>query len=177
MIPLHRHYRPRAHQAGSTLAISLIFLVLLAVLGLAAMQDTGMQERMAGNNRDKDIALQAGEAALRDAETYLQTPVLPAFNGATAGLIAGDRDAVNAVFWSDANYDWTNDSRSFGGTVIPGTANQPRYVIEELPDAPLPGLSLAADEAIEDHGIYRVTVRAEGGTSDAVSILQTVYRR
>lgn len=177
MTRYHAPSRVPAHQAGSTLAISLIFLVLLAVLGLAAMQDTGMQERMAGNSRDKDLALQAAEAALRDAETYLQTPVLPAFNGGTAGLIAGQRDAIKPSFWSDGNYNWPNASRSFSGAAIPDIAAQPSYVIEELPDAPLPGLSLAADEAIEDHGIYRVTVRAEGGTSDAVSILQTVYRR
>jgi type IV pilus assembly protein PilX len=164
-------------QRGSTLGVSLIFLVLLTLLGLTAMQDTGLQERMAGNARDKDIALQAGEAALRDAETYLQTPILPAFNGGTSGLIAFDHDGIDPAFWDDASYGWANDSRSYGGADIDGVANQPRYVIEELPDATLPGESLAADEPVEDHGVYRVTVRAEGGTSDAVTILQTVYRR
>ena len=167
----------RTGQRGSTLGVSLIFLVLLTLLGLTAMQDTGLQERMAGNARDKDMALQAGEAGLRDAEAYLMTPVLPAFNGGTSGLIAFDRGAIRASYWDDDNYDWANASRSYSGAAIDGVANQPRYVIEELPQAPLPGQSLAADEPVEDHGAYRITVRAEGGTSDAVTILQTVYRR
>jgi type IV pilus assembly protein PilX len=167
----------RVSQRGSALGVSLIFLVLLTLLGLTAMQDTGLQERMAGNARDKDMALQAGEAALRDAEAFLMTPVLPAFNGGTSGLIAFDRDAARASYWDDDSYDWANDSRSYGGADIEGVASQPRYVIEELPQAPLAGESLAADEPLEDHGSYRITARAEGGTSDAVTILQTVYRR
>lgn len=139
----------RVSQRGSALGVSLIFLVLLTLLGLTAMQDTGLQERMAGNARDKDMALQAGEAALRDAEAFLMTPVLPAFNGGTSGLIAFDRDAARASYWDDDSYDWANDSRSYGGADIEGVASQPRYVIEELPQAPLAGESLAADEPLD----------------------------
>lgn len=56
------------HQRGVALITSLIFLVLLTLVGVTAMQNTTLEEKMAGNNRDRNVAFQAAEAALRDAE-------------------------------------------------------------------------------------------------------------
>jgi type IV pilus assembly protein PilX len=49
------------------LIVALLFLVILTMLGLTAMSGTTMEERMSGNTRDINVALQAPEAALRDA--------------------------------------------------------------------------------------------------------------
>ena len=54
-------------QHGAILIITLLFLVILTMLGVTAMTSSTMEERMAGNTRDSAIALQAAEAALRDA--------------------------------------------------------------------------------------------------------------
>ncbi len=56
------------HQRGMALVTSLIFLVLLTLVGVTAMQNTTLEEKMAGNNRDRNVAFQSAEAALRDAE-------------------------------------------------------------------------------------------------------------
>lgn len=63
--------RNQRRQNGFVLITALIFLVILAVLGLSSMQASTLQERMAGNLRDRNIALQAAELALRDAERDL----------------------------------------------------------------------------------------------------------
>lgn len=55
-------------QKGSALVISLIFLLVLTLLGLAAMRDTGLQERMAGNFDQRQQAFQLAELGLRTAE-------------------------------------------------------------------------------------------------------------
>jgi type IV pilus assembly protein PilX len=57
--------RPR--EQGAVLIVSLIFLVILTMLGVTAMTGTTMEERIAGNTRDQGLAFQAAEAALRDA--------------------------------------------------------------------------------------------------------------
>ena len=50
------------------------------------MQNTLLEERMAGNLKDQNMALEAAEAALRDGEGYLETIVTTGgFNG-TNGL-------------------------------------------------------------------------------------------
>ena len=58
---------PGGRQRGAVLIVTLLFLVILTMLGVTAMSGTTMEERMAGNARDGSIALQAAEAALRDA--------------------------------------------------------------------------------------------------------------
>jgi type IV pilus assembly protein PilX len=51
--------------------MALVFLVMLTVLGLSSMQGSTLEERMSGNLRDRNVALQAAELALRDAERDL----------------------------------------------------------------------------------------------------------
>lgn len=60
-----------AYQGGASLVVSMVFILVLAFLGLAAMRNSTLQERMANNMRDRNIALQAAELALRDAERDL----------------------------------------------------------------------------------------------------------
>ena len=64
------------HQQGSALLVSLIILVVMTLLGLSGMRTSVMEEKMAGNMRDSELAFQAAEAALRDAEKYIQDNVI-----------------------------------------------------------------------------------------------------
>ena len=61
------------HQSGAVLAISLIILLLLTIIGLTATQVTGLEEKMAGNLRDRNLAFQAAETALRAGEAQTST--------------------------------------------------------------------------------------------------------
>jgi type IV pilus assembly protein PilX len=67
MRPVH----VQQHQRGAVLIISLLFLVILTMLGVTAMTSTTFEERMAGNTRDTAVALNAAEAALRDARSEI----------------------------------------------------------------------------------------------------------
>ncbi|MDZ7790744.1 MAG: PilX N-terminal domain-containing pilus assembly protein [Xanthomonadales bacterium] len=53
---------------GSVLIIGLILLLVLTIIGLAGMQNTALQERMAGNFDERNDAFQYAELALRVAE-------------------------------------------------------------------------------------------------------------
>ncbi len=59
---------PRNNQRGAILIIALIMLLLLTIIGLSSMRGTSLQESMAGNLRDSNLAFQAAEAALRQGE-------------------------------------------------------------------------------------------------------------
>lgn len=61
------HLSMRSRQSGAVLIVSLLFLVILTILAITAMSGTTLEHRMAGNTRDHAIAMQAAEAALRDA--------------------------------------------------------------------------------------------------------------
>ena len=55
-------------QTGSALIVSLSILLILTILGVSAMRTASLEERMAGNSRDSQMAFEAAEAALRAAE-------------------------------------------------------------------------------------------------------------
>lgn len=58
-------------QAGISLVIVLVLLLVMSVLGIAILRSTAMQERMSANMRDRSLALQTTEAALRVAQEFL----------------------------------------------------------------------------------------------------------
>ncbi|MEW6119420.1 MAG: PilX N-terminal domain-containing pilus assembly protein [Pseudomonadota bacterium] len=161
-----------ARQRGVTLIISLIFLAILMLLGVTVAQTSMMEERMAGNTRDRDLAFQAAEAALEDAGAVLASlrdpstgEITTAFDGSTPGYIAYDPASEgDAEYWS--GYGWTSASQETAFTLDEGdgykVAEQPRYVIEKLPDA-------ASTQR------FRVTARGVGSSANTVVILQAGY--
>lgn len=70
MTASHAKHTVRA-QRGAVLIISLMFLVVLTLLAITSMSGTALEERMAGQYRDLNLAFQAAEAGLRDAERDL----------------------------------------------------------------------------------------------------------
>ncbi|WP_345890269.1 PilX N-terminal domain-containing pilus assembly protein [Pseudomonas sp. PDNC002] len=55
-------------QGGAVLLVSLVMLLLLTIVGLAGLRMAQLEERMAGNLRDRQVAFQGAEAALRAGE-------------------------------------------------------------------------------------------------------------
>lgn len=65
--PLTR--RPPARERGAALVIALLLLTVVSLLATAAWQVGLQEERMVGHQRDRNVAFEAAEAALRDAES------------------------------------------------------------------------------------------------------------
>jgi len=59
-------------QAGAALITSLIFLTVLTILGMSTLGTALLESRMAGNARDRNLAFQAAEIGLRDAELFIR---------------------------------------------------------------------------------------------------------
>jgi len=158
-------------QRGAALIVAMVMLLAMTLLGVTAVRNTILQERMAGNLRDSNLAFQAAERALREGERFLRSPTIPPFTGAN-GLLAMQDEAGQGSFWSA--YDWAGNGRPASGALE--VASAPLYVIEEMPPVPIAGGSERFGP-LPDVGFYRVTAQAVGGTTDAVAILQTTYRR
>lgn len=163
-------------QSGVALVTSLVILLVLSLLALAGMQSSVLEERMAGNMSNRNLAFQAAEAALRDAEYFLESATLPAFDG-SGGLyqptVAGTASRWNLIAWDDT------DSRQISGTdTISDVAQQPRYIIEDMGalESTASG-SLVASEPVPDNRVYRVTARGVGGTATAIVMLQCTFKK
>lgn len=68
------NFRPAVKQSGFSLITTLILLIVVTVLGLAASRIVLMAEQTSRFDRDTQIAFQAAEAALIDAELDIQGP-------------------------------------------------------------------------------------------------------
>jgi type IV pilus assembly protein PilX len=172
-----RRCRPSAlhGQRGAALLVSLIFLLLMSLIGVMAMQGATMQERMAGNTRDRHLAFQAAEAALREAEAFLDiTPALPDFTNA-AGLYQSN--APNRPVWHGPVLAVGNGVINYTGNLGAEVAAAPQYFIEELRDIILRGTETETPPPPSNVTYYRVTARGVGGTQEAVVVLSTIYRR
>jgi type IV pilus assembly protein PilX len=60
------------YQCGVTLVVTLLMLVVVLLLGIAATQIALQSEKSSRNDRDRQIAFQAAEAALLDAEMDIE---------------------------------------------------------------------------------------------------------
>lgn len=162
------------HHSGAVLIVSLIMLLLLTLIGATAMQTTTLEEKIAGNLRDKNLAFQAAESALNAAEATLNpsAPALsftdPGTGGfySTASTIPTAPAILTDSFWT-AQPTATSSVTSLANVSIP-----PVYIIQKLPAACFKASCPLASDLSQP---YRITVRATGGSTNAVVILQTVY--
>ncbi len=81
--PLSR--RPQTRERGASLIMVMLILIVVSALGIGAVQISMMSERGARNDRDMQIAWQASEAALMDAEFDIRGP-LPSPRRAVFGI-------------------------------------------------------------------------------------------
>ena len=155
------------------LVICLIMLLLLTLSGLAAMQGSTLQEKMAGNSRDSEQAFLAAEAALRGGEAFMASAsgASATFNTTgTAGLYDVATSGV-PVDWQAAATNWRNSA------ALSGVATTPKYLVERLPEVTNKGLSLEADQPLSTMIIYRITASAVGQTTTSRAVLQSTFRR
>ncbi len=82
---MYRHFSPvaRSSQSGAVLYVALVLLILMALLGIVALQIAGLQERMSANYVATNSAFQNAEGNARLREGELKTQVLAGGNPAT----------------------------------------------------------------------------------------------
>lgn len=165
------HYPSTGRQQGIALIVALIFLAVLTILGVTIARNSSMEERMAGNTRDRDLAFQAAEAALRDAEADLFPGFVGnAFDGSTPGLITYAANANDPAYWKA--YNWAGASQEVTAALANVEARS-RYVIEKKPNTIIPAVPPSVTPTTVQH--FRVTARGVGTTTETVVILQSEY--
>ena len=160
------------NQKGAVLAISLIILLLMTIIGVSAMRSTTLQEKMAGNLRDYNLAFQSAESALRDAETYIFGNS-PSFLDSCTGGFCLPADSNSTPRWkmkNTSNISYWNDNtktRSYGYgnssvSNLPYVSRQPPTMIEELV---IPSLDPSEPPSTR----YRITAQGYGAAATTES--------
>lgn len=187
---------PATRQRGTVLVIGLILLLVVTLLGVSAMQTTVLQERMAGNLRQSNLALQSAEAALQAALAYLGSlgnaplPLSGAQATATTGndhvwracRIGGDDCGRLEALLDAWQSDWAGSANNrgtpytalpTGAGELPG-AHQPHVYIESRYIPPADVAAAAAGKGVH---YYTVTAIGFGETDQARAIIQSTITR
>ena len=172
----------RHKQRGSALVVVLLLLLVTMLMATASLRLANAEERMAANQRDRQLAFQVAEAALRDAELTISAATAEPFRplrptlftaACTNGLCRSAPDApvwtsFSAADWSSAK-TWAYGSAT--GTPVPaGVQAAPRFAIEYQ------GTLQPVEPGKPCVAIFLITARATGATAASEVILQTVYR-
>ncbi|MBL4743509.1 MAG: pilus assembly protein PilX [Cycloclasticus sp.] len=176
-----RNFQHKTKQSGAVLFISLILLLIMTLLGISGMQTTILEEKMAGNFRNANLAFQSAEAALRASEGWLSSQASEplATNNGTTGVWtnAVDPDTTNSDEWWEErdNVWWVANAVSYG-TTLSGITTPPRTIIKYKTfqsDTLLAGTGGSATGLT----FYQVTSRGTGGTDQAKVLLQSTTAR
>jgi type IV pilus assembly protein PilX len=191
-------------QSGFSLIIVMMILVIVSIVGIVGAQVAMMGERGSRNDRDAQVATQAAETTISDAEY----DILGA--GAASSARAGAFSTGNQVAFIDGcgttgtnvglclptvigkpawlTVDLTSSStatfgqftgRIFAANVTSGPASVmpvklPRYMIEAVPDTATFG---NANITAQQKFVYRVTAIGFGPRDDIQTVVQMLYRK
>ena len=196
------HSQSRRQQAGASLIIVLILLGVMMALGAGAVQLSMMGERSARNDRDYQVAWQASEAALVDAELDIDiknagtSTRMGSFtennsidflancgsSGVNKGLCLPNQ--TGKPVWLAVDFSATDSpsvelgdftsSEFDSGTSGLKPRKKPRYIIEILTDTASRGdASIGGDQRY----VYRVTAMGFGPRTDIQAMNQIIYRK
>ncbi|MCR8923598.1 PilX N-terminal domain-containing pilus assembly protein [Dasania sp. GY-MA-18] len=173
-------------QRGAVLIISLIIMLVMTAAALSSSRGILLQEKMTGSVRESYLAFQAAEAALADAEEYLDTIVTTGdFNdNGTGGLYNTGMAPYKTAMFGHAN--WSSATQHVVATTATST-NVPagKYMIElvnkNISDKTESGSSgfLNMQQEYTSQGAevkgFRVTARGESRDGRSVRIIQSYY--
>ena len=168
-----------AGQRGAVLYVALIMLVLLALIGVVALQVAGMQERMASSYRAVNLAFQFTEERARATECGLE--VLNGVPDAT-GCTAVDRADINTQ--CDEEFDAGMWSRQLPNgqprTLASGPATNIRQIEACLIGEAEIGMGMTQEQGGGLQPVYQITTYqtdARGGANPSSSAaIDTVFK-
>jgi type IV pilus assembly protein PilX len=125
-------YGARA-QDGIALVVALILLVLITLVGLAAVRGTILQQRMASYQYDREQAFQSAEAAVRAASALIVTTPTIVWHNCQAGGITCLPNPFNDSSLTTGNIHPVATGTSTGQYTASSTAyGQPQFVVENM---------------------------------------------
>ena len=170
-------------QSGAALITGLIFLVILTLLGFSASRGVIMQELIARNFRDQDLALQAAETALKDAENCIRNST----DGSTrevstlciggGTLISKSQSRADNIRTQNQDY-WTANGTQYGQMTgasaleLP-VSQPPRYVIALIDKSSNINFTAPAPYTYA----YRITAWGTGINANTQKVVQSVFIR
>jgi type IV pilus assembly protein PilX len=171
-------------ERGMVMFMALILLLILTLLAVALARMQTVEERLAQNENNHQLALQTAEAALQAAFDDDAAGVFTDFSGATPGLdnLLHELNATGTTL--GYNSTWTTPGANtivYTGngavlTSMPAAAN-PQFVIEQMTPVAPPSCNAgnAGNYNSTQINVHRITAHSAGGDGSASATVQTLH--
>jgi len=168
------------NQSGAVLLVALVMLILITIVGIAAARTQVMEVRMAGNLRNRSIAMQSAEAGLRNGEAGILQDIYTGFSSNTAGQYFFDPAGTAAPVYLTVNWSDSTQVLSFNGPAQSSSSAfaPPVFIVEQLPAVAVAGESISSAQygaGIPPSAVYRITSYAQGGDATSSVRLQSTF--
>lgn len=174
------HARVHARERGFVLIVAMLFLIVLTMLSVSMFRSFNLQERIAGNTREKERALEAAQSALQYGEWWLSQG-----NGSTGSACSGVLNAntlsqmqvCSNMVAQPATLPWSaredylppNMAVAEGG----GIADSGDIKYHAKPGLSIGYLGLSPDGKSL---LYQVSAFGYGGSTTAAAVVQSTYQ-
>lgn len=186
-----------ANQRGVALVVALVLLVVVTLVGLAAIRGTSLQEKMAGNTFDRAQAFQLTEGAIdlaaRTVVTATPGPTPSTYNNPGITDCSSGPCADNPATDTANTYPWvtvpvSTSSNSAITNMVSLYGNAPAYLVQYMGTCTSAGggnFQFTNDQNNQGGGgslaqksqCYRITARSGSASSDRSQIVvQAIYR-
>ncbi len=181
----------RIAQRGIVLVSSLLLLLVVTIIALSMFRSFGIQEKIAGNTREKQRALQAAMSAQQYGEWWLSNNGATSAPVACVGLLNANlnqgqicSNKLPTVVADVTQFPWMVGAAPVGVTITPTgmpigstttTANaiaHPTYY--GAPTFYISDMGASNDPNIPGE-IYQVDAAGYGGNSNTVAVVESTY--
>lgn len=166
-------------QKGFVLFAVMVFLIVMSLLGISMFGGFIKDQKISGNMREKQRAIEAAQASLDSVQSWMQQPDNLYLGSWRMGVVCDATTQVGATpvvcsnaLPSPATLPW-GSSQTFAPpnmTVVPsGGANSYAsnvgYYVQYLGETPKNPPS----------ALYKVTATAQGGNATAAAVVETIF--
>jgi len=166
----------RSYQRGAVLVVSMLLLLVMTILALSISQTTTLEERMAGNTRDMELAFQASEAGVRAGELRLTNVTDPVACGDLTTCDSLTQGTFGAINFSGLLKTWWDSNGVEYGLAgshdITEVTEDPKYVVRVR--------GRTSDTLVvggQKVTYYEITSRSYGKTDTSQAVVQSVYAK
>jgi type IV pilus assembly protein PilX len=163
------------------LITALLLLIVVTIMALSMFRSYGVQERIAGNTRDKQRAINAAESAQQYAEYWLTSTAAPVAAVCTGPVFDSVGQICSNPLVSPTSLPWpskviytqftSNSINGFTNTIISSPATTPGsyydtpsfYITDLGPNAGTPG------------EVYQIDALGYGGTQNTVAVVESTF--
>ncbi|WP_163836213.1 pilus assembly PilX family protein [Spartinivicinus ruber] len=165
-------------QQGVALVYCLIIMLVLTIIGVSITSSLTSSTKLIANQQANQIALEAAEVALMDAEQWLFSKDNPEHSPIgteqTDDLKVWYYDPTNKI-WQNKEH-WKKATKITSYTPIVGTKEKPKYIIEDYGFKQSGGAVNDRNSNSEKKVFYRVTAMGNG-PGNSTAYLQTIIMK